>query len=132
MQPIDELIADLWGLHEKALIPLDPMPGVLPVGERGSWPDLTDRFTKAGSGKVMACWLVKGERLPIAPHDWRLVRDERVQGRGTLAGLALDEFWGRLAWKLPAVIRGMVLQGGGEVPAVHGETTGIREVSYVV
>ena len=117
MRMIHDVIDDLRDWHDEEVTPLGAVLEELLGGERGSLPELGERFTRAGFGHVMASWIGTGPNLPINTGDLRrILGEQRVQELATLAGLASHEFVVRLARLLPAAIRRMTAETGSESP----------------
>jgi uncharacterized protein YidB (DUF937 family) len=117
MRMIHDVIEDIRGWHDEELTPLGVVLEELLGGERGSLPELAERFRKAGFGDVMASWIGKGPNLPINTGDLRrILGEQRVQDLATLAGLPSGEFMVRLARLLPAAIHHMTPEGESESP----------------
>jgi uncharacterized protein YidB (DUF937 family) len=112
MRLIHQVITDLRDWHDEELTPMGAALEELLGGERGSLPELADRFSEAGLGHIMASWIGNGPNLPIRTDDLRRVLgEERVQDLATLAGLPVGEFLVRLARLLPAAIHRMTPEG---------------------
>jgi len=113
MRMIHDVIEDLRDWHDdEELTPLGAALEELLGGERGSVPELADRFRSAGFGEVMSSWIGTGEKLPIASADLRrILGEQRAQDLATLAGLTSGEFVVRLARVLPAAIHRMMQEG---------------------
>jgi uncharacterized protein YidB (DUF937 family) len=112
MRLIHEVIEDLRGLPDENVTPLSAALEELLGGERGSLPDLADRFTEAGLGHIMASWIGKGPNLPISTQDLRrILGEERVADLATLAGLSSGDFLVRFARLLPAAVHRMTPEG---------------------
>ena len=81
-------------------------------GERGSLPELADRFTEAGLGHIMASWIGNGPNLPISTRDLRrILGEERAEDLATLTGMASGDFLVHLARLLPAAVHRMTPEG---------------------
>ncbi|HBK04466.1 MAG TPA: hypothetical protein DDZ81_01245 [Acetobacteraceae bacterium] len=112
MRLINEVISDLRRLPDENVSPMAAALEELLGGERGTLPDLADRFTQTGLGPIMASWIGNGPNLPITPEDLRRVLgDERVGDFSTLAGLSSDEFLVHFARLLPAAVHHMTPEG---------------------
>lgn len=112
MRLFHEVIEDLRGRHDEELTPLGAVLEELLGGERGSLPNLADRFTQAGLGRIMASWISNGPKLRISVKDLRhILGEERVQDLATLSGLPPAEFLVRLARLLPAAVHHMTPEG---------------------
>jgi uncharacterized protein YidB (DUF937 family) len=112
MRLVNEVIADLRGTPDAPETPMSAALEELLGGERGSPPELTDRFTAAGLGHIMASWIGNGPNLPITAEQLRRVLGaERVGDLATLAGLPSDRFLARMARLLPAAVHGMTPEG---------------------
>jgi uncharacterized protein YidB (DUF937 family) len=113
MRLVHEVIEDLR--VELPGGPITPMSAALLEllgGERGSLPELADRFTEAGLGPIMASWIGKGTNLSISTRDLRRVLgEERVEDLATLAGMTSGDFLVHLARLLPAAIHRMTPEG---------------------
>jgi uncharacterized protein YidB (DUF937 family) len=111
MALIQHVIQDLRTRHNEELVtPLGSALEELLGGERGSLEDLSDRFTEAGLGHVMASWMGDRPPVPIDPHALRTVLgEERIQDLATLAGLPSEQFVERLAYLLPFAVHRMAL-----------------------
>ncbi len=119
MRLIHQVIDDPRGLPEAEVSPLGSAIEELLGGGRGSLPELTERFTRAGLAHIMASWIGNGPNLPISPRDLRTVLgEERVADLATLAGLSSDHFLVHLARLLPAAVRRMTPEGEMEPSAV--------------
>ena len=117
MRLIHQVIDDLKGLPDEPVTPMAVALEELLGGERGSLPDLADRFTQAGLGHIMASWIGDGENLPVSTRDLRhILGEERVQDLATLAGMTSGEFLVHLARQLPAVVHRMTPEGDIERP----------------
>ncbi|MDR3539001.1 MAG: YidB family protein [Acetobacteraceae bacterium] len=118
MRYIHQVIEDLRGLPDDEVTPLGAALNELLGGERGSLPDLADRFTEAGLGAIMASWIGNGPNLPISVRDLRhVLGEERAEDLATLAGMTSGEFLVRLARLLPAAVHRMTPEGSLDVPA---------------
>jgi uncharacterized protein YidB (DUF937 family) len=112
---IHEVIDDLRGLPDANVSPIAATLEKLLGGERGTLPDLADRFTQTGLGHVMASWIGDGPRLPISTQDLRrILGDERVGDFATLAGLSSDDFLVHFARLLPLAVHRMTSEGETE------------------
>ena len=108
MRFVHHVIQDLRGHPDYPESPMDAAIEELLGGERGSLPDLADRFTQVGLGRIMASWIGKGPNLPISPTDLRRVLgEERVQDLATLTDLSPEDFLVHLAHRLPEVVHRM-------------------------
>lgn len=117
MRLIHEVIEDLRGLPDEEVTPMGAALEELLGGERGSLPELADRFTEAGLGHIMASWIGHGPNLPISTRDLRrILGEERVEDLATLAGLTSGDFLVHLARLLPAAIHRMTPEGEMETP----------------
>lgn len=118
MRLIHEVIEDLRRLPDGAVTPMGAALEELLGGERGSLPELAERFNEAGLGHVMASWISHGPNLPISTRDLRRVLgEERAEDLATLAGMASGDFLVHLARLLPAAIHGMTPEGTLEAPS---------------
>ena len=112
MRLIHEVMADLRGLPDHEVTPMGAALEELLGGERGSLPELADRFTEAGLGHIMASWIGNGANPPVDPHDLRRVLgEERAEDLATLTGMPSGEFLVRLARVLPATVHRMTPEG---------------------
>jgi uncharacterized protein YidB (DUF937 family) len=112
---IHEVIDDLSGLPDANVSPIAATLEMLLGGERGTLPDLADRFTQAGLGHIMASWIGDGPRLPVTAQDLRRVLgNERVGDFATLAGLSSDDFLLHFARLLPLAVNRMTSEGETE------------------
>ena len=112
MRLIHEVIEDLRGLPDEAVTPMSAALEELLGGERGSLPELADRFTEAGLGGIMASWVGNGPNLTISTRDLRrILGEERVEDLATLAGLTSGDFLVHLARLLPAAVHRMTPEG---------------------
>lgn len=112
MRYIHQIIEDLRRLPDEDITPLGAALAELLGGERGSLPELADRFTAAGLGAVMASWIGNGPNLPIGVPDLRRILGEaRVEELATITGLPSGEFLMRLARVLPAAVHEMTPEG---------------------
>ena len=117
MRLIHDVIEDLRGLPDEPVTPLGAALEELLGGERGSLPELADRFTQAGLGNIMASWIGHGPNLTISTRDLRrILGEERVEDLATLAGLSSGDFLVHLARLLPAAIHRMTPEGELETP----------------
>jgi uncharacterized protein YidB (DUF937 family) len=117
MRLIHEVIESLRGWHDEEVTPLGAALIELLGGERGSLPELADRFTEAGLGPVMASWTGDGPKLPISTQDLRRVLgEERVGDLATLTGLPSDEFLAIFVRVLPNAIHRMTREPESEAP----------------
>jgi uncharacterized protein YidB (DUF937 family) len=81
-------------------------------GERGSLPELAERFTEAGLGHIMASWIGNGPNLHISTRDLRrILGEERAEDLATLTGMASGDFLVHLARLLPAAVHRMTPEG---------------------
>ncbi len=112
MRLIHEVIEDLRRLPDGAVTPMGAALEELLGGERGSLPELVQRFNEAGLGHIMASWIGHGTNLPIGTRDLRRVLgEERTEDLATLAGMASGDFLVHLARLLPAAVHGMTPEG---------------------
>jgi uncharacterized protein YidB (DUF937 family) len=115
MRLIHEVIEDLR--RELPDGPITPMSAALMEllgGERGTLPELADRFTEAGLGNIMTSWIGAGPNLPISARDLRRVLgEERVEDLATLAGMTSGDFLVHLVQLLPGAVHRMT--PGGEL-----------------
>jgi uncharacterized protein YidB (DUF937 family) len=112
MRLIHEIIDDLRQLPEENISPMAAALAELLGGERGTLPDLADRFIDAGLAPIMASWVGDEPRLPISPQDLRRVLgDERVGDFSTLAGLSSQDFLVHFARVLPLAVHRMTREG---------------------
>ncbi len=112
MRLIHEVIEDLQKLPDGAVTPMGAALEELLGGERGSLPELAERFTEAGLQPVMTSWIGNGPNLSISTRDLRRVLgEERVEDLATLAGMASGEFLVHLARLLPAAVHRMTPEG---------------------
>ncbi len=117
MRLIHEVIEDLRGLPDVEVTPIGAALEELLGGERGSVPELVDRFTEAGLGHIMASWIGNGPNLPISTGDLRrILGEERVEDLATLAGLSSGDFLPHLARLLPTAVHRMTPEGRMEPP----------------
>ncbi len=118
MRLVHEVIEDLRRLPDEGLPPIGAALVALLGGERGSLPELADRFTAAGLAEIMASWIGNGPNLPIGTGDLRRVLGEaRVEDLATLAGLTSEDFLVHLARLLPAAVHRMTPEGELASPA---------------
>jgi uncharacterized protein YidB (DUF937 family) len=102
MRLIHEVIEDLRGLPDQEVTPMGAALEELLGGERGSLPELAERFTEAGLGNIMASWIGNGPNLRIGTRDLRhVLGEERVEG----------DFLVKLARLLPAAVHRMSPEG---------------------
>ncbi|HTR15864.1 MAG TPA: YidB family protein [Acetobacteraceae bacterium] len=123
MQLIHRVIEGLREHHDydDELTPLGAVLVELLGGERGSLPELANRFSEAGLSHIMASWVGPGPALPISTRDLRHVLGEaRVEELATMTGLPSGEFLVRLARLLPAAVRRMHRESSKEAPAEIG------------
>jgi uncharacterized protein YidB (DUF937 family) len=112
MRLIHHVIEDLRGLPDDDVSPMSAALEELLGGERGSLPDLADRFTQAGLGHIMASWIDKGPNLPVNPEDLRhILGEERTADLATLTGLSSGDFLVHLARRLPTAVHHMTPEG---------------------
>lgn len=117
MRLIHEVIEDLRGRPDEDGTPISAALEELLGGERGSLPELADRFTEAGLAEIMASWIGNGPNLPISTDDLRRVLGEaRVEELATLAGLDSEDFLVHLGRLLPASVHHMTPEGMLETP----------------
>lgn len=117
MRLIHEVIESLRSRHDEEVTPLGTALIELLGGERGSVPELADRFTEAGLGPIMASWTGGGPKLPISTRDLRRVLgDERVGDLATLTGLPSEEFLAIFVRVLPNAIHRMTRKPESEAP----------------
>ncbi len=118
MRLIHQVVEDLKGLPDVQVSPIGAALEELLGGERGSLPDLADRFTEAGLGHIMASWVTNGPNLPIDPKDLRrVIGEERIGDLATLAGLSSDDFAVHLARLLPSAVHRMTPEGALDAAA---------------
>ena len=112
MRLIHQVVEDLRGLPDEEVTPFGAALIALLGGERGSLPELRQRFAEAGLGDIMKSWIGEGPNLGISTHDLRrALGEERVQDLATLAGVPTGEFLVHLARLLPAAVHRMTPQG---------------------
>jgi uncharacterized protein YidB (DUF937 family) len=112
MRLIHHVIADLRDQFEDIESPMDAALAELLGGERGSLPELADRFTAAGLGHIMASWIGNGPNLPISTQNLRVILgEERTEDLATLTGLSSDDFLVHLARRLPVAVHHMTPEG---------------------
>jgi uncharacterized protein YidB (DUF937 family) len=112
MRLIHHVIADLRDRSEDIESPMDAALAELLGGERGSLPELADRFTAAGLGHIMASWIGNGPNLPISTQNLRVILgEERTEDLATLTGLSSDDFLVHLARRLPVAVHHMTPEG---------------------
>ena len=117
MRLVHGVIEDLQRLPDEGLPPIGAALEELLGGERGSLPELADRFTEAGLAHVMASWIGDGQKLGISPRDLRRVLGEqRAEDLATLAGLTSADFLVHLARLLPVAVHRMSRDGGLGTP----------------
>ncbi|HEY1930596.1 MAG TPA: YidB family protein [Acetobacteraceae bacterium] len=105
MQYIHSLIDNLRAPPDEETTPMGAAITELLDGERGSLPELVDRFVAAGLARIMASWMGEGPMLPISTRDLRnVLGEERSEDLATLAGLTSEEFLTHLARLLPAAV----------------------------
>ncbi|HUC17927.1 MAG TPA: YidB family protein [Acetobacteraceae bacterium] len=115
MRLIHHVIEEAATQPDEEITPLGAALEALLGGQRGSLPELADRFTAAGLGYVMASWISRGPNLPIAPEDLgRILGHERVKDLATLTGLKAREFLKRLSRALPEAVHRMTPEGRPE------------------
>ena len=86
-------------------------------GERGSLPELAERFTEAGLGHIMVSWIGNGPNLSISTRDLRrILGEERVEDLATLTGMVSGDFLDRLVRLLPAAVHYMTPEGELQAP----------------
>ncbi len=113
MRLVHEVIEDLRAeLPDGPITPMSAALVELLGGERGSLPELAERFTKAGLGHVMVSWIGNGPNEPVSTRDLRRVLgEERVEDLATLAGMTSRDFLVHLAQLLPATVHRMTPAG---------------------
>jgi len=112
MRLIHEVVEDLRGLPDEEVTPFGAVLIALLGGERGSLPELRQRFAEAGLGDIMESWIGDGPNLTISRRDLRhVLGEERVQDLATLAGMPSGEFLVHLARLLPAAVHRMTPEG---------------------
>ena len=112
MRLIHHVIEDLRGRPDNDVSPMSAALEELLGGERGSLPDLADRFTQAGLGHIMASWIGNGPNLPISAQDLRhILGEERTGDLATLTGLSSEDFLVHLARRLPTAVHHMTPEG---------------------
>ena len=105
MRLIHQVIDDLRALPDAEVSPLGSAIEELLGGGQGSLPELTERFTRAGLGHIMASWFGDGPYLSISPGDLRtILGEERAEDLATLAGMPSDDFLVHLARLLPSAV----------------------------
>ena len=118
MRLIHEVIKDLRALPDGPITPMGAALEELLGGERGSLPELAERFSEAGLGHIMASWISHGPNLTISTRDLRRVLgEERTEDLATLAGMTSGDFLVHLARLLPAAIHRMTPEGELEPPS---------------
>lgn len=118
MRYIHQVIEDLQRLPDEEVTPISAALNDLLGGERGSLPELADRFTEAGLGPVMASWIGHGPNLSISTRDLRRILGEaRAEELATVAGMPSGEFLVHLARLLPAAVHSMTPEGSLDPPA---------------
>ncbi len=112
MRLIHEVIEDLQTLPDEAVTPMGAALEELLGGERGSLPELAERFNEAGLSHIMQSWIGNGPNQPISTRDLRRVLgEERVEDLATLAGMISGDFLVHLARLLPAAVHRMTPEG---------------------
>ena len=112
MRLIHEVIEDLRGLPDVEVTPMGAALEELLGGERGSLPELAERFAEAGLGHIMESWIGNGPNLPISTRDLRhILGEERAEDLATLTGMASGDFLVHLARLLPAAVHRMTPEG---------------------
>jgi uncharacterized protein YidB (DUF937 family) len=112
MRLIHKVIEEASALPDDEITPLGAALEALLGGERGTLPDLADRFTACGLGHVMASWIGNGPNLPVAPGALgRILGRERVEDLATLAGLPIEPFLDHLSRALPLAVHAMTPEG---------------------
>ncbi len=115
MRLVHQVIEEAASLPDEEITPLGAALEALLDGERGSLPELADRFTAAGLGDIMASWIGNGPNLPVAAEDLgRILGRARVEDLATLAGLPIEPFLDRLSRALPAAVHAMTPEGALE------------------
>jgi len=116
MRLIHEVIEDLRKLpDEEAVTPIGAALEELLGGERGSLPELRNRFAEAGLGHIMASWIGNGPNLSVSTRDLRrILGEERAEELATLAGMSSGDFLVHLARLLPAAVHRMTPEGSME------------------
>jgi uncharacterized protein YidB (DUF937 family) len=109
MRLIHQVIEDLRKLPDHEVTPIGAALEELLGGERGSLPELAERFTEAGLSNIMASWIGHG---PIGRRDLRRVLGkERVGDLAALTGMTSGDFLVHLARLLPAAVHRMTREG---------------------
>jgi uncharacterized protein YidB (DUF937 family) len=112
MRFIHQVIDEARAWHDDEVTPLGSALEELLGGERGSLPELADRFTEAGLGYIMASWIGNGPNVPISPHNLRrILGKERAEELATVVGLPSEQFLEQLARALPAAVHRMTPEG---------------------
>jgi uncharacterized protein YidB (DUF937 family) len=112
MRLIHQVIEELKDLPDENVSPMAAALEELLGGERGSLPELADRFTQARLGHIMASWIGNGPNIPISTKDLRrIIGEERTQDLATLSGLSSEDFLVHLARQLPTAVHHMTPEG---------------------
>lgn len=105
MQYIHNVVDDLRAPPDDGTTPMGTAIADLLDGERGSLPELVDRFVEAGLAHIMASWIGDGPNLPISTGELRRVLgEERAEDLATVAGLSSEAFLTQLARMLPTAV----------------------------
>jgi uncharacterized protein YidB (DUF937 family) len=116
MRLIHEVIEDLQKLPDGPITPVGAALEELLGGERGSLPELVERFNEAGLGHIMDSWIGHGPNLSVSTRDLRrILGEERTEDLATLAGMTSGEFLVHLARLLPAAVHRMTPEGELEI-----------------
>ena len=117
MRLIHQVIDDLRTHPDAIVSPMDAALENLLGGERGSLPDLVNRFTDAGLAPIIASWIGNGPNLPISAQELRhILGEERAEDLATLTGLSSRDFLVHLARRLPEAIHHMTPEGEMDTP----------------
>ena len=112
MRLIHEVIEDLRRLPDEGLPPIGAALEELLGGERGSLPELADRFTEAGLADIMASWIGNGPNL-ADQHTRPAARSRRRTGGGSGHAGRADVGRFSRAPRAPVARRGASHDAGG-------------------
>jgi uncharacterized protein YidB (DUF937 family) len=130
MRLIHEVIDSIQEWHDEETTPLGAALTEVLGGERGSLPDLADRFAKAGFTPILESWIGDGPIQPIEPRELRVVLgNERVGDLATLTGLPSDQFLAIFARVLPSTVHRMTRHPEVEAPEAVQRTRPRRGAS---
>ncbi|MGE0225370.1 MAG: YidB family protein [Acetobacteraceae bacterium] len=112
MRLIHSVIEDMQADPDDHVSPLRSALEALLGGERGTLPQLRQRFHDTGYGGVMESWIGDDANLPIDPDVLgRILGRERAGTLATLSGLSTADFLVHLARVLPHAVHRMTPEG---------------------